>query len=773
MRQSIRSRVRYSLMSIMAVGGALTLGPAQPTALAGGDGENVLLIINPRDKDSMLIGNYYRIRRDIPERNVLYLVPASTDYPQFAQENVNGVFGALANRQLDDHIDFIVVTPGNNFFMSAPNLVNDSCSPVTRFSTGSAFTMSFITDSVLAGNNQVTRSNRYYSSGDAPLAFDSNTSWYFGSPSDRPEAERYFIGAMLGYTGERGNTVTEILDMIDRSVSADGTHPAGTFYFMKTNDANRSGPRDGFYPYVASAIQALGGQAENRCCDSLPNGEQDVMGVMTGASSPDIDGANMNILPGAFADHLTSYAGTFDNGSQVKMSRWIANGASGTAGTVQEPCNYAGKFPHPRMHLFYFQGLTLGESVFRSLAYVPFQVLIMGDPLTRPFTHIPVVDVVDAPGQPVSGIITLTPSATTTHPTARIDHYELLIDGVTKLNVGRGRAFSLDTTRLSDGYHDLRVLAFDDSQVRSVGRWLGSLTVNNNGRAATISPNIQSGNYASRFDFTLGATGAGIIEYRAIHNGRVLGATTNPQNAIRIFGASLGAGENTVQAEVLFADGRLVRSAPIAVTVNDDPGSPATIQPTVYSFTKHVLVDQPFLLELPGTFNQFDASLGYEILTPPTQSTILSTTVGPYRVLEPDPNATGTDTMTFRWTHPNGTSNTGTITLVYDKCIPGNLQLAVGPLNGGQNGRFDVTCAYPDELTYLVYSILGTGTTNVPQLNVTLGLRGPIQAGSTKRADADGSVRWTLPIPDVNPRPVWFQAAQRSAVSNVVETRVN
>jgi len=767
-----RGHVRY-FAAIAALSLPLAAGPLATEALAGGGGENVLLIINPMDRESLLVGNYYRAARGIPERNVLYLVPASSNYPQFVTENVAATLGAIANRQLDDHIDYIVVTPGNEFFIDARGLVNDSCFELTKFSTGSAFTMSFIADSIRQGGQQSTRPNRYFGTTDAPFAFDSNTTWFGGIPSDRPDAERYFIGVMLGYTGERGNTVNEVLDMIDRSVAVDGTFPAGTFYFMQTNDAARSQPRHGWYAQIVAAIAALGGQAQHLCCNALPNGAQDVLGLMTGAATLDIEGAGMSILPGAFCDHLTSFAGAFNNSSQTKMSRWIANGASGTAGTVEEPCNYPGKFPHARMHLYYFQGLTLGESVLRSLAFIPFQVLVMGDPLTQPFTHIPQVTVVDAPTGPVSGIVRLTPDATTSHPSARISHYDLLIDGVTTLTVQRGRVFSLDTTRLSDGWHDLRVLAYDDSDVRSTGRWLGSLTVNNQGRSATIVCSRQSGTYAHRFDFTMSAAGGNVAEYRVILNGRVLGATTNPQSFVRIFGATMGAGDITVQGEALFTDGSLVRSEPLTVLVEDDPGLPATVQPTAYNFTKFVLSDQPFLLELPATFNRLDVSLGYEIVTPPAQSTIISTTTGPYRVLEPNPNATGTDQLTFRWTSPNGNSNLGTITLVYQECFPGRLELAVGPLVGGQTGVFDVACAYPSEMTYLVYSLQGLGNVFVPQLNVTLNLRNPVQAGNPKRADAEGNVRWALPIPNINPRPVWFQAAQRSAVSNVVETMVN
>ena len=44
---------------------------------------------------------------------------------------------------------------------------------------------------------------------------------------------------------------------------------------------------------------------------------------MTGWADPAVDTTTLTFLPGTFADHLTSYAATFDTSSQTKMSRWI------------------------------------------------------------------------------------------------------------------------------------------------------------------------------------------------------------------------------------------------------------------------------------------------------------------------------------------------------------------------------------------------------------------------------------------------------------------
>lgn len=107
-------------------------------------------------------------------------------------------------------------------------------------------------------------------------------------------------------------------------------------------------------------------------------------------------------------------------------------------------------------------------------------------------------------------------------------------------------------------------------------------------------------------------------------------------------------------------------------------------------------------------------------------------------------------------------------------CNQEGMQLAVGPLTAGQVGRFDVTNANPNQLTYLAYSVRGLGSTYVAPLNVTLDLRSPVQAGSPRRADGNGAATWNLPIPgNAGGRTVWFQAAQFENTSNVVESLIN
>ena len=643
------------------------LGALASATWAGGSPEESMLLIDPARPDSMYIANYYMHARDIPGMNALYMNPTAVDYWAFVDENLPALFGDMANKNVRDHIDYITVAPADSFYISAPGLVSGSCSaPVTRFSISAVYTMTIHTAGILGGNMTSHRSNYYFGHDNAPWGFDSRIRWILGEPSPDNTGQYYTLGAYLGYTGERGNTVEEIIEMIDRGVAADGTRPDGTSYYMQTTDI-RSEVRHDYYPTAVADMTGLGGAAEHLYA-VLPTGRHDCLGIMTGLASPNIDGTDMTILPGAICDHLTSWAATFDVSSQVKLSRWIANGASGSWGTVEEPCAIAGKFPHPRVFIYYCQGLSLGEAYFRSAEYLPFQGLLYGDPLTRPFAYLPTVNVADAPAGPVSGVIALTPTATTTHPTARIEAFRLLVDGVTRGLAAPGEQFTLDTETLSDGWHDLRVLAYDDTIQRFTGRWIGSLTTNNRGRSATLNFPTTTGDLSTAFGFTIDAGGAGTLEKRLIHNGRVVAVDENVPLGPAVHGLTLGAGPVRVTPEVLYDDGERVRGEPIDIQIAYAAGTPSGQPPRAYSFTKYVLPSETFVVELPATFDDMNTTLSYELLTTPTQATVV-TGSSSYRLMTPIEGASGTDEFTFQVHGAAGDSNIATVTLVYYACL--------------------------------------------------------------------------------------------------------
>jgi len=647
-----------SLSSAVACA-ALTLG-----ATARGGPENLVIIIDPGSADALHAANHYIKARALSDASVLFMTPGAANHQTFVDRRLPPLFGELEGRRIDEHIDYVLVAPGGDYRMDTSSTIPDMCFPVSHFAVASAYTMAFIADEVLGGV-PVTTINRYFSPSSTHLTFDSNVLWSGGSPSTSPNARRYFIGAMLGYTGPRGNTMDELINMIERSAQADGSFPTGTFYFMNnTGDPNRN-VRSGQYGQTVTALSGLGYTGEI-LQGTLPFGRHDALGIMTGFSSVDIQGADMTILPGAFADHLTSFAGHFGTTQQTKMSRWIARGASGSLGAVEEPCNYDGKFPRAQLHSTYIKGATLGESYFRSALYVPFQMLLYGDPLTRPFAFIPMVQVPGFPAGPVSGAVQLTPSATTSHPTAGIDRVELFVDGRPVLTRSPGSPFVIDTTTLTDGFHEIRFVAYDDTTLQTRGNWIGLLEVANLGRRVSMQPTT-SGSLGSFLSFGVSTNAPLPTEVRLTHAGRVVASAPGGSAVLRVHGRMLGAGPAVVTPEALTPDG-LIRGEPVEVLIDPTNATSGT-PPTAYSFTTEAL-RLVQVIELPATFDDDFSGATYEIVQAPSQAA-LSHEGGAFAVLDVPPSASGSDEIRFRVTTSGGMSNIGVITLEYPStCYP-------------------------------------------------------------------------------------------------------
>ena len=639
---------------------------ALAAAVAAAEGpENAILVVDPTSHDAMYVANYYKAARGLPDANVLYMAPGAANLAAFAGANRDGLLGALANRRLDDHADLVILPPGP-FYVSAPGLISDGCSPVNRLSITSAYATAFFTDLILDGTAN-NLPNGYFSANGAPLAFDSNETWFGGNHSDADIAKRYFIGAMLGETGENGNTIDEILDMIDRSVAADGTRPEGTYYFMNNTADPARNVRNTQFPSTIAAMTDAGHDAEQIDAAKLPIGKQDCLGVLSGFANGNIVGADYALIPGAFADHLTSYAATLDNGSQSKVSEWIRKGASASAGAVEEPCNYTGKFTFARFHYYYAEGLSIGEAYLRTIAWGPFQNLLYGDPLTRAHTYIPDVDLGDLPPGPLAGVVAFTPGATTPDPDAAIESITLYVDGVPDQTVAPGEQIVLDTTALDDGYHELRVVASDDTTVRARGNAVADVEIDNAGGAVDLGVNMDSGLLHNAFVFTVDGFGARDVDrVRLLQHGRVV--ATAPADAgsatLTVHGIILGAGPSRLRAEAVLADDAIVRSNPVDIEIGDFFEQVAYPVPVAFDHEIRVLDDQPFLVELPATYRDDPATATYEIVDAPGHATVYDND-GPFRVLIPNGDGADADSFTFRVTTPNGTSNVATVDIAY------------------------------------------------------------------------------------------------------------
>lgn len=210
--------------------------------------------------------------------------------------------------------------------------------------------------------------------------------WYARGDIRRPWSQLRLRPSMLLAATSPGQARA----LIDRGVAADGSAPPGTVYLLSSSDRLRN-VRAASYPATRNLLgPSL--QIRQLQTDALL-GIRGAIALFTGLPSV-VDLSGGRFRPGAVADHLTSSGGMLtgrsgssrDGGNgQMSALRWLEAGATGSYGTVVEPCNLSGKFPHPGLVLTYYRrGDTLLESYWRSVA-MPDQGVFIGEPLARPW----------------------------------------------------------------------------------------------------------------------------------------------------------------------------------------------------------------------------------------------------------------------------------------------------------------------------------------------------------------------------------------------------
>lgn len=169
--------------------------------------------------------------------------------------------------------------------------------------------------------------------------------------------------------------------LIDRGVASDNTQPPGTAWLVSTTDKARN-VRAAYYPII---VKAMAGWIDTRIAktNALEN-VSDILFYFTGRAR--VTGLEtLQFRPGAIADHLTSTGGQLTTSKQMSALRWLEAGATGSYGTVVEPCNLTGKFPRPGLVMeAYGSGRTLIEAYWQSVQQ-PGEGIFIGEPLAAPF----------------------------------------------------------------------------------------------------------------------------------------------------------------------------------------------------------------------------------------------------------------------------------------------------------------------------------------------------------------------------------------------------
>ena len=118
-----------------------------------------------------------------------------------------------------------------------------------------------------------------------------------------------------------------------------------------------------------------------------------VLGATLGSAKVPWTKSGSQFQAGAICDNLTSYGGWMEKKkSQTPITDFLKYGAAGASGAVYEPYAIHYKFPSAMIHAHYARGCTLGEAFYQSI-HGPFQMLIVGDALCRPFASLPQFEV--------------------------------------------------------------------------------------------------------------------------------------------------------------------------------------------------------------------------------------------------------------------------------------------------------------------------------------------------------------------------------------------
>jgi uncharacterized protein (TIGR03790 family) len=560
-----------------ALAGLLAFGLAA-TARAGGGPENLLLVVNPESAASLTIANHYARLRRIPASNVFYLPwnpkVDSTDIDTFRQRILKPVVDAALDRRPRGQIDYVVYSsdfPWGVRLDSDRKKFDDDAQKARQAKAdkegnpadagppawvkvltpvGSLTGLTYLWEPVVAGHSSYLglRNNLYVPTSaeqkDLSTAFSSSR--HFGVKADAPGSRgiHYLLSVMLGVTAGRGNSVAEVLEYLRRSAAADGTHPSGTIYYCQNGDIRSRVRQDGFLGAVR-ALKSLGVQAEI-IEGTIPQHKNDVQGAMIGAASFDWKSSGSTILPGAICEHFTSFGGMMSAGAgQTPLSELLRYGAAGASGTVTEPYAIANKFPDPMVQVHYARGCTLAEAFYQSVRG-PYQLLIVGDPLCRPWADIPQVSVAGVQaGATVQGPLALRPTAVPAGKNG-VDHFELFVDGLRLTSCVPGGTLKLDTNLLADGAHELRVVAIEAGAIRSQGRQILPVITANHQRTIDVSCTPPHAVGAGQsLAVTVKAPGsANIVIFQG---SRVVGKIAGAQGHVDIDSATLGSGPVQLQ----------------------------------------------------------------------------------------------------------------------------------------------------------------------------------------------------------------------------------
>jgi uncharacterized protein (TIGR03790 family) len=383
----------------------------------------ILILTNANVPMSQAIGEYYRAKRKVPTANVLALnVPvANPNLTTTAHESISpSNFGVtmrdpvesfLTTNGLTDSIRIIVTTKG------LPVRVGPSCAPTATYlrdctdaSVAAELSLLFTNLDGVAGvgpNRELV--NPYY---DSDLSFSTFR-------SQNPTAPlRYMVAHLDGFQSplDAGTGIpADVKALIDRATLPEN---AGALYLFDEDPSQTLGAPAGNRIFLSPAAAILASLGEGVIHDTSTTFRSNVSGIVGYASwgSNDFQDAGPpyygtigpNTYPGTFApravaiDFVSTNARTFTTPpsyGQSLVADLIKGGVAGAAGNTMEPL--LNGVARPALFFRrYARAIPAIEAFYRSIPYLGWMNVYVGDPLMRQFSIDPPPSDLDGDGVP-------------------------------------------------------------------------------------------------------------------------------------------------------------------------------------------------------------------------------------------------------------------------------------------------------------------------------------------------------------------------------------
>jgi len=380
----------------------------------GGSGLNVAVVVNQDSTNSIQLGNYYCEQRGVPPQNLVRInwPGANTTWTRSDFETVllDPLTATLAGRGLTNQIDYVVLSMDIPYQVTDTNGIN---------STTAALFYGFKTDdcsnncpSGIPGCNLPVASSNAYA---------ASESIFRQMPPIDPGSNSWLVTMITS------SNLALAEGIIDRGVASDGTFPTQTVWLAKTSDPARNVRYQEFDNTIFDA-RVAGNLSIERTNSDSPYGLTNLCGYQTGLYQFTI--LTNALVPGAIADSLTSFGGLiYQPNDHTTLLVFLNSGASGSYGTVTEPCNYLEKFPSPQDYFYQARGFSLAECYYQSLVN-PYQGLMVAEPLAAPFARPPFGAWIHLPAHTVlSGVTNLTLQCAAASPDRPVQQVDLFVDG--------------------------------------------------------------------------------------------------------------------------------------------------------------------------------------------------------------------------------------------------------------------------------------------------------------------------------------------------------